>query len=298
MGRAARGALPARGHRVRGRVAPPHLLEARVPGRRDPVHRDVVPAVARVQQAPGLGGRERSLLQGRQARGSRSTSTSAASARRRQKRGTAICLGLAKLLDDHLKDDDTRQVSGLKDVPHKAFTSAFGSPSLDGLRVTPDGRCTIVYCLDAQETLDKLTRLHRPRAGPPDPRPVPGKRGRGLVRAAARCVAGPPPLRPDAAPRVAGGGVPSQVLGPGLRLQRPRGTPEQSREGARGFLPRRVASEEPGVGERPPQDRLPPRAHLEPQDRQQHGRFREGLPLHVGERTARSMQPSTRPADP
>ena len=72
------------------------------------------------------------------------------------KRGTAICLGLAKLLDDHLKNDDTRQVSGLKDVPHKAFTSAFGSPSLDGLRVTPDGRCTIVYCLDAQETLDKL----------------------------------------------------------------------------------------------------------------------------------------------
>src|SRR5690606_1184576 len=45
---------------------------------------------------------------------------------------------------------------GLKDVPHKAFTSSFGSPSLDGLRVTPDGRCTIVYCLDAQETLDKL----------------------------------------------------------------------------------------------------------------------------------------------
>ena len=72
------------------------------------------------------------------------------------KRGTAICLGLAKLLDDHLKNDDTGQVSGLKDVPHKAFTSAFGSPSLDGLRVTPDGRCTIVYCLDAQETLDKL----------------------------------------------------------------------------------------------------------------------------------------------
>lgn len=72
------------------------------------------------------------------------------------KRGTAICLGLAKLLDDHLQDDDTKQLSGLKDVPHKTFTSSFGSPSLDGLRVTPDGRCTIVYCLDAQETLDKL----------------------------------------------------------------------------------------------------------------------------------------------
>jgi hypothetical protein len=72
------------------------------------------------------------------------------------KRATAICLGLAKLLDDHLDDANTRQVSGLKEVPHKAFTSAFGSPSLDGLRVTPDGGCTIVYCFDVQETLDKL----------------------------------------------------------------------------------------------------------------------------------------------
>jgi hypothetical protein len=74
----------------------------------------------------------------------------------RAKRGAAICLGLAKLLDDHLRDDDTKQVSGLKDVPHAAFTSNFGSPSLDGLRVTPDGRCTIVYCTDSQEALDKL----------------------------------------------------------------------------------------------------------------------------------------------
>jgi hypothetical protein len=72
------------------------------------------------------------------------------------KRAAAICLGLAKLLDDHLDDAATKQVSGLKGVPHTAFTSTFGSPSLDGLRVTPDGRCTIVYCLDVQETLDKL----------------------------------------------------------------------------------------------------------------------------------------------
>jgi len=72
------------------------------------------------------------------------------------KRGTAICLGLAKLLDDHLDDAGTKHVSALKDVPHKTFSSTFGSPSLDGLRVTPDGRCTIVYCLDDQETLDKL----------------------------------------------------------------------------------------------------------------------------------------------
>jgi hypothetical protein len=72
------------------------------------------------------------------------------------KRATAICLGLAKLLDDHLDDTGTKQVSGLKEVPHKTFTSNFASPSLDGLRVTPDGVCTIVYCFDVQETLDKL----------------------------------------------------------------------------------------------------------------------------------------------
>ena len=72
------------------------------------------------------------------------------------KRGAAICLGLAKLLDDRLDDAGAKQLPGLKEVPHKSFTSTFGSPSLDGLRVTPDGRCTIVYCLDVQETLDKL----------------------------------------------------------------------------------------------------------------------------------------------
>lgn len=77
----------------------------------------------------------------------------------RAKRGMAICVGLAKVLDDHLEDAGTEQVSGLNDVPHTSFTSAFGSPSLDGLRVTPDGRCTVVYCLEVQETIDKL-RAH------------------------------------------------------------------------------------------------------------------------------------------
>ena len=72
------------------------------------------------------------------------------------KRGAAICLGLAKLLDERLDVDGIKQIPGLNDVPHKSFTSTFGTSSLDGLRVTPDGRCTIVYCLDIQETLDKL----------------------------------------------------------------------------------------------------------------------------------------------
>ena len=72
------------------------------------------------------------------------------------KRGAAICLGLAKLLDDHFDDAGVKQIPGLKNVPHKSFTSTFGSHSLDSLRVTPDGRCTIVYCVDVQETLDSL----------------------------------------------------------------------------------------------------------------------------------------------
>jgi len=72
------------------------------------------------------------------------------------KRGTAVCLGLAKLLDERLEDASAKQVAGLKDVPHRAFTSAFVSPSLDGLRVTPDGRCTVLYCLEVQETVERL----------------------------------------------------------------------------------------------------------------------------------------------
>ena len=79
--------------------------------------------------------------------------------RTKAKRGRAICLGLAKLLDDRLDETGTRQIPALKRVPHESFTSTFGSPSLDGLRVTPDGRCTIVYCLDVQETLDTLRAL-------------------------------------------------------------------------------------------------------------------------------------------
>lgn len=72
----------------------------------------------------------------------------------RQKRANAVCLGLAKLLDEQLTE--TRQASGLSDVPHQILTSQFLSPSLDGLRVTPDGRVTIVYCQDEQRTVDRL----------------------------------------------------------------------------------------------------------------------------------------------
>lgn len=72
----------------------------------------------------------------------------------RQKRATAVCHGLAKLLDEQLTE--TRQASGLSDIAHQIVTSQFVSPSLDGLRVTPDGRVTIVYCQDEQRTVDRL----------------------------------------------------------------------------------------------------------------------------------------------
>lgn len=75
----------------------------------------------------------------------------------RQKRAAAVCLGLAKLLDEQLTD--TGQAAGLNDVPHQILRSDFVSPSLDGLRVTPDGRVTIVYCEDEQRTVDRLKSL-------------------------------------------------------------------------------------------------------------------------------------------
>jgi hypothetical protein len=75
----------------------------------------------------------------------------------RHKRGTAICLGLAKLLDDKLSV--SRQASALREVPHQQFASEFSSPSFDGLRVTSDGAVTVVYCLDVDKTVDRLKSM-------------------------------------------------------------------------------------------------------------------------------------------
>lgn len=72
----------------------------------------------------------------------------------KHRRASAVCLGLAKLIDERL--DSTRQASGLKDIPHQIMTSQFVTPSMEGLRVTPDGRVTIVYCLDEEQTIDRL----------------------------------------------------------------------------------------------------------------------------------------------
>jgi len=75
----------------------------------------------------------------------------------KQKRGSAICLGLAKLLDDKLSV--SRQASALREVPHQQIASEFLSPSFDGLRVTSDGAVTIAYCLDVDKTVDRLKSL-------------------------------------------------------------------------------------------------------------------------------------------
>lgn len=72
----------------------------------------------------------------------------------KKKRQTAICLGLANLLDEHL--NDTHHSPALKEIPHKIFSSEFRSPSLEGLRVTPNGQVTIVYCGDVDHTIDRL----------------------------------------------------------------------------------------------------------------------------------------------
>ncbi len=72
----------------------------------------------------------------------------------RQKLGSAVCLGLAKLLDEQLTE--TRQAPGLSDISHQILVSRFVSPALDGLRVTSDGRTTIVYCQSEQLTVARL----------------------------------------------------------------------------------------------------------------------------------------------
>jgi hypothetical protein len=72
----------------------------------------------------------------------------------KQKRASAVCLGLAKLLDERL--EESKQTPGLRDIPHQTFNSGFLSPSFDGLRVTPDGRVTIAYGMDVDQTVDRL----------------------------------------------------------------------------------------------------------------------------------------------
>lgn len=73
----------------------------------------------------------------------------------KNKRTAATCLGLAKLLDESL--ENASSVQALSGIPHQGFSSRFTSPSVDGFRVTPDGKLTIIYCLDSDETIRKLS---------------------------------------------------------------------------------------------------------------------------------------------
>jgi hypothetical protein len=66
----------------------------------------------------------------------------------------AVCDGLAKLLDDRL--EKTSETASLSDLSHSAFNSGFVSPQMDGLRVTPTGQVTVVYCHENDPTATKL----------------------------------------------------------------------------------------------------------------------------------------------
>ena len=68
---------------------------------------------------------------------------------------TAICLGLAKMLDESLSE--ARTVQALSGISHQVLTSRFISPAVEGFRVTPDGKLTIVYCTEIDETIRKLS---------------------------------------------------------------------------------------------------------------------------------------------
>jgi len=73
----------------------------------------------------------------------------------KNKRTAAVCLGLAKLLDESLENAST--VKALSVISHQVFSSRFMSPSVDGFRVTPDGKLTIAYCLDSDDAIRKLS---------------------------------------------------------------------------------------------------------------------------------------------
>jgi len=71
------------------------------------------------------------------------------------KRSVSVCLGLTKLLDESLEDVIT--IQALSGTSHQVFNSRFMSPPVDGFRVTPDGKLTVVYCLDSDDTIRKLS---------------------------------------------------------------------------------------------------------------------------------------------
>lgn len=71
------------------------------------------------------------------------------------KHAVAVCLGLANVLDERLAEATT--VQALSGLAHQVLTSQFLLPSIEGFRVTPDGRLTIVYCTEIDDTVRKLS---------------------------------------------------------------------------------------------------------------------------------------------
>jgi len=78
-----------------------------------------------------------------------------------RKRRMAICQGFARLLDDTLLAD-APPAGQIRSAAGVTFTSTFQSPRFEGLRVTPDGRVTIVYGHDLEKLAQELGDLVGP----------------------------------------------------------------------------------------------------------------------------------------
>ena len=74
-----------------------------------------------------------------------------------RRRAEAVTLGLAKLLDE--RAEPTTADAMLRDLPHTVLVSAFTSPPIEGLKVTPGGRVTIVYAIDPDTAVLRLKDL-------------------------------------------------------------------------------------------------------------------------------------------
>jgi len=79
-------------------------------------------------------------------------------AKSERKRQMAICQGFARLLDETLVADASH-VPQVRSAAGVTFTSAFQSPRFEGLRVTPDGRVTVVYGRDLEKLAQDLGDL-------------------------------------------------------------------------------------------------------------------------------------------
>ncbi|MBK8988200.1 MAG: hypothetical protein IPM39_19395 [Chloroflexi bacterium] len=75
-----------------------------------------------------------------------------------RKRRMAICQGFARLMDESITAD-VSTVSQVQSGTAVALQSTFQSPRFDGLRVTPNGRITIVYSQQLEKVAQELGDL-------------------------------------------------------------------------------------------------------------------------------------------